>query len=251
MRKLASLLVLPILLLAAVGFAEPARMADPLWTLLQAKDRTDDDRKDDASRKPLELLRFLEIKPGMKVADIGAGGGYTTELLARAVAPGGVVYSQNTKAAVEKFVGDKWDKRLERPALKGVVKALREYADPLPPEAKGLDIVVNAFTYHDTIWLGVDRAKMNQAIFAALKPGGIYVILDHQAKAGNGAGDTKTLHRVESATVEAEVTQAGFQVARRGDFLKNADDAHDKTVFDPALRGQTDRFVIAFVKPAK
>ena len=245
MRKASSLLAVLLLAVAA------AAAADTYSKIVDAPDRTADDKKNDEARKPAEVLRFLEVKPGMKVADIGAAGGYTTELLARAVGPKGVVYSQNTQAIIDKFIHDAWDKRLATPPNKNVVRVVRDYDDPLPPEAKNLDIVVNGFTYHDTVWLGVDRDKMNKVIFDALKPGGLYVIFDHATKPGAGSADAKTLHRIEDKTVIDEVTKAGFKVARRGDFLKNPADAHDKNVFDDSIRGKTDRFAIAFVKPAK
>lgn len=248
-----------VLLVAAVALAEDkeagkdakSRMADPLWTLLQAKDRTDADKKEDANRKPLELLRFLEIKPGMKVADLGAGGGYTTELLARAVGPKGVVYAENPKSVIEKFVSKAWPERLARPVNKNVVRVDRELDDPLPPEAKDLDIVVIAFLYHDTAWMGVDRDKMNKAVLAALKPGGLFVILDHAGRDGTGVNESNTLHRIEEKVVVDDLKKAGFELARSGDFLRNKDDKRDTNVFDAAIRGKTDRFVLAFQKPKK
>jgi predicted methyltransferase len=245
MRKASTILAVLLVAMAA------AAAADNYSKIVDAADRTADDKKDDAARKPAEVLTFLEVKPAMKVADIGAGGGYTTELLARAVGPKGVVYSQNTQGLIDKVVHDSWDKRLATPPNKNVVRVVREFDDPLPPEAKNLDLVVIAFIYHDTVWLGTDRDKMNKAIFAALKPGGVYVVLDHAGKAGTGSSEAKTLHRIEDKAVIDEVTKAGFKIGRRGDFLKNADDAHDKNVFDASIRGKTDRFAIAFVKPAK
>jgi predicted methyltransferase len=242
-----SLVSLSLLLVSVSAFAEK-RMADPYWTLLRAEDRTEDDRKNDESRKPLDLLRFLQVKPGMKVADLGAGGGYLTELLARAVGPTGKVYAQNSKAVVEKFYAKEWPARLARPVNKNVVDVGRELDDPLPPEAKDLDLVAMGFIYHDAVWLGVDRAKMNQKIFEALKPGGLYVIMDHAGRDGTGSGETKTLHRIEEKAVIDEVKKAGFEVARSGDFLRNKEDPRDASIFGP-LRGKTDRFIIAFVKP--
>src|SRR6266581_4901237 len=188
-----------ILVVASVAAAE--RVADPLWVLLQAKDRTDEDRKNDESRKPLELLRFMDVKPGMKVADLGAGSGYLTELLVRAVGPSGKVYAQNSQEAVDKFLGKTWDERLARPVNKGVVRVVRPIDDPLPPDAKDLDLVTVGFFYHDTVWLGADRDKLNRAIFAALKPGGHYVVMDHAGRPGTGSTETKTLHRIEEKTV--------------------------------------------------
>lgn len=245
MRKL---LVLALALLSFPAFAE-GRLADPYWTLLRAPDRSDEDKKSDEARKPLELLRFFQVKPGMKVADLAAGGGYLTELLVRAVGPGGKVYAQNPKVVVEKFAKEEWPARLARPVNKDVVRVEREMDDPLPPDVTDLDLATLGFFYHDAVWLGVDRAKMNHKVFEALKPGGLYVIMDHAGRDGTGAADAKTLHRIEEKVVVDEVTKAGFKVARRGDFLRNKEDPRDGNVFGP-LRGKTDRFVIAFVKPA-
>ncbi len=256
MRIVTSLTVALLALAAATVSAEEKkgerRMADPYWTLLRAPDRTDEDRKNDETRKPLELLRLLEIKRGAKALDIGAGGGYTTELLARAVGPTGTVYSQNNKMFHETFkdMSAAYTARLATPANKNVVKVERELDDPIPPEARDLDVAINAFLYHDTVWLGTDREKMNKAIFSALKPGGIYVILDHSGRDGSGITEVKSLHRIEEKVVVDEITKAGFQLARKGDFLRNPADPRDANVFGP-LRGKTDRFVLVFQKPKK
>src|SRR5262249_35433030 len=158
-------------------------------------------------------------KPGMKVADIGSGGGYLTELFARAVGPSGKVYAHNSKEVVEKYLGTKWDERLARPINKNVVRVERPYDDPLPPEAKDLDLAVNGFTYHDTTYSAVDRDKMNAAIFAALKPGGRYVVMDHAGRPGTGVSEAKTLHRIEEKVVIDEAKKAGFEVEKEGDFM--------------------------------
>jgi predicted methyltransferase len=249
MRRAA--VVLSLSLIAATAAAEgKKRMADPRWTLLRAEDRTAEDRKEDESRKPLELLRFIDIKPGWKVADLGAGGGYTTELLVRAVGPTGKVYAQNTQGFIDKFVSKTWPARLARPVNKDVVAVVRDFDDPLPPEAKDLDLVINAFVYHDTVWLGTDRDRMNRKIFEALEPGGLYVILDHAGREGSGTSEAKTLHRIEEKAVIADVEKAGFTLARQADFLRNPEDKRDGNVFGP-LRGKTDRFVLAFQKPSQ
>jgi predicted methyltransferase len=240
--------VIPLCLLALATAAAAERKADPLWVIVNAPDRTDDDKKEDASRKPLDVLRFSGVKPGMHVADIGAGGGYTTELLARAVGPKGVVYAQNTKTIIEKFVGPAWEKRLASPADKNVKGVVREFDEPLPPDAKDLDLVVIAFIYHDTVWLGTDRAKMNKQIFDSLKKGGVYLILDHAGRDGTGTTETKTLHRIEKKAVIDDVTKAGFKLEAEGDFLRNPDDPKTAGVFTD-IRGKTDRFALKFVKP--
>lgn len=227
------------------------RAHDPV-ALVASPDRTEADRALDAGRHPAELLAFLDLRPGMKVADLGAGAGYTTELLARAVAPGGVVFAQNNQGFL-RFVGEAWPERLARPAMRGVVRVDREFGAPLPPEATGLDAVVLYVIYHDTVWLEVDRAAMNRAIFAALRPGGAYVVVDSSARAGSGTADCKTLHRIDEALVRAEVEAAGFRLVAEAPFLRNPEDARDWNASPPAAaaagrRGTSDRFVLRFVR---
>jgi predicted methyltransferase len=219
--------------------------------LVAAADRTDDDRKLDAGRHPGELLAFMALSPGARVAELGAGRGYTTELLARAVGPSGKVWGQNSPGFL-KFVGKAWEERLHRPAMKGVVRVDREFDSPLPPDAKDLDAVVDVLVYHDTAWLGVDRDKMNKAIFDALKSGGQYVVVDHNAADGHGTNDAKTLHRIEEKTVVDEVERAGFKKAGEAEFLRNPNDARDWNDAPNAAadkRGTSDRFVVKFVRP--
>lgn len=216
--------------------------------------RPADERALDAGRKPEALLGFLALRPGMRVADLGAGFGYTTFLLARAVGPRGVVFAQNNRFVVERFLGAAWSERLRTPEFANVVRVDREFDDPLPPEARELDLVINVLFYHDTFWQGTDRAAMNQAIFAALRPGGAYVIVDHSARPGAGGSESQTLHRVEEATVEAEVLQAGFVKARSAEFLRNPADARDwnaspRAAAEAGRRGTADRFVLEFRRP--
>lgn len=220
--------------------------------LVDAADRSDADKKLDAGRHPAEMLSFYGVKPGMKVAELGAGGGYTAELLARAVAPSGVVYGHNSAFILERFAEKPWAERLAKPVNKSVVKVTRPFDDPLPPEARELDAVFCVLFYHDTYWLDVDRAKMNAAVFQALKPGGVYAVIDHSGRQGTGATEVKTLHRIEEAVVVAEIEKAGFRLAADADFLRNATDTRDWNDAPNAAadkRGTSDRFVLKFVKP--
>src|SRR5256885_3823512 len=130
-------------------------------SVVDAPDRTPEDRALDPGRKPAETLAFLQLSPGMHVAELGAGAGYTTELLARAVAPDGMVYAQNPDAFVKSFLKDRWPARLSRPAMKNVVRGDREFDDPLPPEARGLDRVIMYAIYHPVSYLPVDLAYMH------------------------------------------------------------------------------------------
>jgi len=133
-----------------------------------------------------------------------------------------------------------------------VIRVDREFHAPFPPEAKGLDLVVMNANYHDTVWLDVDRAAMNRAVLAALKPGGAYVVIDSSARPGTGTNDAKTLHRIDEEVVKREVLEAGFKLAAEGNFLRNPADPRDWNVSPPAAgekRGTGDRFALRFVKP--
>lgn len=217
-----------------------------------AADRSVDDRALDAGRKPGEMLAFFGIQPGMRVAEIGAGAGYTSELLSRVVGPTGKVYAQNSPMILEKYANLPWSARLSKPILSNIVRADREFDDPLPPEATDLDAVLNVLFYHDTVWIGTDRAKMNKAIFASLKHGGVYGIVDHSAAPGAGLSAVKTLHRIEEKTLQSEIEQAGFQLVAEASFLRNPSDARDWSDSPKVAgerRGTSDRFVLKFQKP--
>ncbi|HZR11202.1 MAG TPA: methyltransferase domain-containing protein [Myxococcales bacterium] len=251
-----------VLLLACSAFAcksgpapAPAaeKPADAFKAVVDAPDRSEADRKLDPGRKPIETLEFLGVKPGMKVEDIGAGPGYTTELLARAVGPGGVVYMQNDPRWMS-FLKDAVAERFTHPAMQKVVRADVPFDDPVPPEAKDLDLVVMNAIYHDVVNMPVDRAHMNKAIFDALRPGGAYVVIDSSAPDGSGLSATKTLHRIDEAVVKEEVEKAGFRLQAESNFLRNPDDARDWNASPPAAlklgkRGQSDRFALRFVRP--
>jgi predicted methyltransferase len=224
-----------------------------LRALVDAADRTPEDKKLDAGRKPAELLAFAGIKPGMKVAELAAGPGYTSEILARAVAPSGVVYAENNKMMLG-FLGKKWDARLARPAMKGVVRVDRELEDPLPPEAKDLDAVFMVLFYHDLYWAKTDRARMNAAVLAALKPGGVFIIIDHSGRDGTGETEVQSLHRIEESVVRDDITRAGFKLVETASFLRNPDDKRDWNASPMAAadrRGSSDRFALKFQKPAQ
>jgi predicted methyltransferase len=222
--------------------------------ILDAPDRAPDDRALDAGRHPGELLAFFGIEPGMRVAELGAGGGYTTELLARRVGASGMVWGQNSRFILDRFAEKPWSARLAKPIMRNVVRVDREFDDPLPPGAHDLDAVIVVLFYHDTVWLGADRARMNAAIFKALRPGGVYGIVDHSGRKGTGTTETKTLHRIEESVVRTEVEAAGFRLAAEANFLRNPDDPrdwNDSPSAAGARRGTSDRFVLKFVKPTR
>lgn len=235
----------PALLLELAGCASYAPSPD-YQALVASSDRSEADRTTDGRRKPAQFLAFMDVRPGMTVADLDAGAGYTTELLARAVGAGGKVYAQNTRASVDRLKG-RFDERMRQPAMKNVVHVVRPLDDPLPPDARNLELVTFNFGYHDTTYQEVDRARMNRAVFDALKSGGHYVVADHSARAGAGIGVGKSLHRIEESLVRREVEAAGFRLAAEGDFLRNPADPRDAAVFKP--NQPNDEFVLKFVKP--
>lgn len=233
---------------------EPQARGSAIEQAVRSEDRSADDRALDAQRKPVELLEFFGVGAGQRVAELGAGGGYMAELLARVVGPSGKVYGQNSKFILERFAEAPWSARLAKPVMQGVVRLDTPFDAPFPPEVRDLDRVLLIMFYHDTVWMKVDRARMNQAIHAALKPGGVYGIVDHSAAAGAGTTVAETLHRIEASVVIDEVTRAGFELAGTADFLANPSDTRDWNPSPRAAgerRGESDRFVLRFVKRAE
>lgn len=226
----------------------------PIRDAIAASDRTDKDRALDAGRKPADMLAFFKIAPGQKVGELFAATGYTTELVARVLGDGGKVYAQNTKDILDRFARQPLADRLAKPVMKNTVSVEQPAETPFPPEAKDLDAVLCILNYHDFVWLKVDRAKMNAAVFAALKPGGVYGIVDHSATKGSGVNDVETLHRIDEEVVKKEILAAGFKLDSESELLRNPSDARDWNDSPRAAaekRGTSDRFTLRFVKPAK
>jgi predicted methyltransferase len=236
-------------------YTPAADVPEPIKAAIAAPDRSDKDRALDAGRKPGEVLAFFKLAPGEKIGELFAGGGYTTELMARIVGEAGTIYAQNTKEIMDKFARKPWTERAAKPVMKHVVGVERPIDDPFPAEAKNLDAVITILNYHDTVWMKADRAKMNKAVFDALKKGGVYGIVDHSAQAGSGlrdAEDIKGIHRIDEEVVKKEVLAAGFKLDAESDVLRNPDDKRDWEATPGvagARRGTSDRFVLRFVKP--
>ena len=204
-----------------------------------------DDRKYDAVRKPAEVLAFAGVKPGQTVAEYLPGGGYYTRLLSDIVGPKGKVYALETTTWGKENIAN----------TQSAVKGLGNVTLDLTPLGQfhlpeKVDVFWTTDNYHDLHvpkYANVDMAVFNKAVFDSLKPGGIYVIVDHAAAAGTGAKDSPTLHRIEKKTVIDEVTAAGFKVAGESDALRNTSDDHTKKIFD--LHFNTDQFILKFRKP--
>jgi predicted methyltransferase len=215
--------------------------------IIAALDRTDADRQTDERRDPVKLLVFTSAHPGMKVLDMGAGGGYSTELMARAVAPTGVVYGQNPPDLGER-AKVRFEARLKTPAGKNIVSLARPFDDPVPTDVRDLDLITFLFFYHDATYMTVDRAEMNRKLYAVLKPGGMLVIADHSARVGDGTSVGKTLHRIEESALRREVEAAGFKLVAEGDFWRHSEDTRDFSIQPPSGR-PVDEFVLKFQKP--
>jgi predicted methyltransferase len=236
--------------------AEPAAEApagDPIAAALASSDRPAADRARDADRKPAEVLAFFGVEPGDRVVELMAGRGWYTEVLGRLVGPDGVVVAQNNAYVLERFAEGPLTERLARPGLQAVTRLDAEL-DALPwaegaAAAGTYDVVLMVLFYHDTVWMEVDRAAMNTAVFHALEPGGVYGIVDHRAAPGSGLRDVQTLHRIDSDVVRDEILAAGFVLDATSDVLAHPEDDGTRNVFDEGLRGRTDRFMMRFVKP--
>jgi len=213
--------------------------------------RPESDTKQDADRKPLEVLTFTGVKPGDQVADFIPGRGYVTRLFSKIVGKNGHVYAivpeelkKTADEAVKEIAADP-----EYPNVTVMREPVSIFTAPVP-----LDMVWTSMNYHDLhdkFFGPADIAKLNKTIFDALKPGGIYLVLDHTAEKGSGVRDTDTLHRIDPEVVKKEVLAAGFELDAQSDVLKNPADDHTLKVFDPAIRGKTDKFIFKFRKPMK
>jgi predicted methyltransferase len=218
-----------------------------------APNRSADDRALDAGRHPAELMAFCGIKPGMAVGEIGAGGGYTTELLARIVGPEGKVFGQNDPFVLQRFAEAPWSERLAKPAMSNVTRVDSSFEHPFPSGTPKLDAVVIVLFYHDLFWIGRDPAAMNDNVFRTLKPSGSYCIVDHSAADGAGTDVSKSLHRVEESVVRRQVETTGFRLEAEADFLRNAADSLDWNAGPRAAgerRGTSDRFVLRYERPS-
>lgn len=213
-----------------------AAVADPL--------RPAADIARDADRKPGELMQFAGIRPGMNIAELAPGGGYFTRLLTSAVGPSGRVYAISGRAspALEELA-------TKRPNLSVTI------AQPgTIPVTEPVDVVWTTLNYHDfknnKTATGGDLAQaLNAEAFRVLKPGGVYLVVDHEAAAGAGATQTSTLHRIEDTVVRGEVEAAGFKLDASSDLLRHPADDHTAKVQEAGIRGKTDQFVLRFRKP--
>lgn len=207
----------------------------------------------DANRKPAQTLEFIGVKPGDKIADYAAGAGYFTRLFAAVVGAGGHVYASVPSPLFQYPNIVKGIAQVQTYAVSHANVTVT-FASPLdaakyPERLDEFWISQNYHDLHDSFMGPVDMQAFNRAVFAALKPGGVYLILDHVAAKGSPADVTDSLHRIEASTVRREVEAAGFKFSAESSILENGADPHTAGVFDPSIRGRTDQFILKFSRP--
>jgi predicted methyltransferase len=249
-------MVLAASLLASLSlpltFARAASTPGNIAAAVADSNRPDTDKQRDADRKPVQTLEFLEVKPGEKIAELIPGKGYFTRLFSATVGANGHVFAlvperpsspdkPDPAAPVKAIAAD--------PNYSNVSVVVAPLATLAAPEP--VDLVFTAQNYHDVHNFPIDVGAFNKVIFDSLKPGGLYVVLDHSAEAGSGFRDTNTLHRIDADAVKKEVMAAGFEFVAKSDVLANKSDTRTGKVFDPGIRGKTDQFILKFRKPKK
>ncbi len=212
------------------------------------------DHDRDAGRKPAEVLAFFGIEPGMAVLDMFSGGGYYSELLSYVVGPDGRVVS-HSNAAYLNFVGDEFNERHAEGRLANVEILMAENNE-LELRAEAFDAIMLILSYHDIFyadpdngWPKIDGPKLLAELYQSMKPGAILGVVDHYAEAGSPRETGNSVHRIDPGIVISELEIAGFVLDGKSQILRNMDDDYSKIVFDPELRGKTDRFVLRFRKP--
>ena len=209
--------------------------------IVAAPDRTAADKDDDDKRQPVRLLEFIAPRSGWKVLDMAAGAGYSSELLARAVAPSGRVFAQH------KMPSFMFMQRMKSPVMSNVTDVVAQPDQLQNSELHDLDLVTFLFGYHDTTYGGIDRTKMNKQLFDSLKPGGTLVIADHSARPEDGALVGSTFHRIAQDTVKKEMEAAGFIFVVEGNFLRHPEDTRTEEIFKNL--DKVDNFILKFTRP--
>jgi len=253
-RRAAALLAGSALLAVAAMPLAAARIPSYIAAAVADPARPAADTARDADRKPAETLAFAGLKPGMTVAEIIPAGGYFTRLLSAVVGPKGKVFALQPppRPPAAGASAPPPPPPVEAIAADAHYSNVQVLVQPLatPSLPAPVDFFWTSQNYHDLHNVpGIDIGAFNRAVFNALKPGGIYVVLDHAAEAGSESRDTSTLHRIDPAVVKREVLEAGFRFDGASTVLANPADPHTAKVFDPAIRGKTDQFIYRFRKP--
>ena len=204
--------------------------------------RTNEDRRADTSRKPMEFLPFTQVRPGMRVLDIATGNGYTTQLLALVVGRAGIVWAQGDQQRPA------FTQRLADHPQTNIIPVIRPFEDPIPNDVSKLDLITNIMNYHNSTYMSVARRiRLNQRLFQALKSGGYLIVIDHSTQTSTDITIAKTLHRIDQALVLDEIQKAGFRLEQDNNFLRNPSDPRNQAYFDMEI--PTDKFAFRFVKP--
>lgn len=246
-------LLTPILLVAAAGtalaqdYSVPADAPAYIRSAVLSADRPDADRQRDAARKPAEVLMLSGIEPGDRVIEIAGFGQYYTRMLSAIVGENGTVGMYDLPYTGAPRGGNATASPAFVAEHPNTEYHLVAYDDIVFPE--DVDVAFNILYYHDLQVQNVDRAAMNRKIFNALKPGGVYLIIDHKAEDGSGFRDTANTHRMGVELIVEELTAAGFELDVDSDLLANPDDDRTTMVFAPGTRGATDRALFVFRKP--
>ena len=256
MNRIALLAAAPLALALAscMTTSEPMTNSSAYAAAVAAADRPAEARALDESRKPAEVLQWLGVTRGMDVADLVSGTGYWAEIMAYIVGPTGSVTAYEPNQFYDDAKGG---------ALWAGIKArtpgvtlVRYPFEAFAPPAKSLDAAIINLSYHDLYWESekykiprTDPDAYVRALYTAMRPGGVVGVIDHVGLAGNTRAIVDKLHRIDPAVVRADFERAGFRLDGTSDLLANPADDHTKLVFDPAIRGKTDRFMMKFVKP--
>lgn len=216
--------------------------------------RPEADLARDAGRKPADVLEFFGIAPGMSVLDLFSGGGYYAEILSYVVGPDGHIVAHSNSAYL-KFVGDEFKARHAGNRLANVDVLMAENNE-LELDANQFDAILMVLSYHDTYWVApdddwpkIDVPQLHAELLNSLRPGGVLGVVDHYADAGSPRETGGTLHRIDPSIVITDLELAGFVLDAKSNLLRNMEDDHTLGVFDPSVRGKTDRFVLRFKKP--
>jgi len=242
-------------LLALAALPVQIHAADPaIESALTNPDRLEGDSDADSRRKPAEVLEFFGIAPGMRVLEIFAGGGYYTEILSYVVGPEGSVVAHNNTPYLQ-YAKASLDKRFT-PGRLGNVERLTAENNALDLPENSFDAAVFILAYHDVYhidepngWTRIDGPEMLAEVYRSLKPGAVVGVVDHVAQTGAPAETGNTLHRIDPGLLRKDLESAGFLFDAESEVLRNPADDHSKPMFDPEIRGQTDRFVQRFRKP--
>ena len=255
-------LVIPAVLIAlaapfalSIAATREAKSTTPAYvTVAINSPARKDDAANDARRHVADVMTFAKVKPGQKVLELVPGSGYWTRVFSAIVGPRGHVYTVWPKE-MEKYAAKSlanWQELVKKPPYTNVSLLEQPAAALSVPEP--VDLVFtsqNYHDYHDKFMGPVDFAEFGRQVLAALKPGGVFIVIDHSAAAGSGIRDTDTLHRIDPEVVKKEMTAAGFKFDGSSDALHTAADPLTAKVFDPSIRGKTDQFIYRFRKPAK